>query len=397
MPSRRTGDRLKRRYLLLLLAVMLPVAATGSSPAADAPAPLPSAVARAPIALLVDLSAGQTLYARDAERRFLPASMTKAMSTLIAFDLIAAGKLDENAVVTVRPETAARWAGKGTTLNLRANERVAVRDLLRGMTTVSANDAAVALAEAALGSTDAWLAAMNSRARALGMNGSHFATPNGFPDHGHTYVTARDLVRLAEALITDHPALYRAYVGQQAMDWRGQRMASHDPFAGVLPGADGIKTGHTFEAGFNFLGSAARGGRRLVLVVAGVDTEPARAQAAKALAEWGFTAWDSRAWLQPGMVLGRVRVQQGAARSLPVTVPRGYALTFARGAPPQVAARIVYDGPVRAPVAKGTEVARLEVRIAGQVPYNLPLVAKQAVERAGPIDRLTNGLLGLFE
>lgn len=376
--------------------MLLPAAAGGSSTPTALPAPVPPEVAPAPIALLVDLSSGQTLYAREAERRLLPASMTKAMSTLVAFDLIAAGKLDENAVISVRPETAARWSGKGTTLNLRAGERVAVRDLLRGMATVSANDAAVALAEGALGSTDAWLAAMNARARQLGMSGSHFATPNGFPDRGRTYVTARDLVLLAEALITEHPVLYRRYVGQQAMDWRGQRLASHDPFAGVLPGADGIKTGHTFEAGFNFLGSVQRDGRRLVLVVAGVDTEPRRAQASKALAEWGFAAWDSRAWVQQGMVLGSVRVQQGAVRSLPVTVPRGYALSFAHGTAPQVSARIVYDGPVRAPIAKGAAVGRLEVRIAGQAPYSLPLAATRAVERAGPIDRLTNGLLGLL-
>lgn len=396
MLVRRTGGSLKRRILPLLLAMLLPAAAGGSSTSAALPAPVPPEIARAPIALLVDLSSGQTLYAREAERRFLPASMTKAMSTLVAFDLIAAGKLDENAVIAVRPETAARWAGKGTTLNLRADEHVAVRDLLRGMATVSANDAAVVLAEGALGSTDAWLAAMNARARQLGMSGSHFATPNGFPDRGRTYVTARDLVRLAEALVTDHPALYRRYVGQQAMVWRGQRLASHDPFAGVLPGADGIKTGHTFEAGFNFLGSLQRGGRRLVLVIAGVDTEPGRAQAAKALAEWGFAAWDSRTWLRPGTVLGSVRVQQGVARSLPVTVPHGYALSFARGAPPQVSARIIYDGPLRAPIAKGTPVGRLEVRIAEQAPYTLPLVATRAVERAGPIDRLANGLLGLL-
>lgn len=385
---------MKPILLPLLLALALPVGSGGGAPA---PAPVPGAVDAAKVALLVDLSAGQTLYAKGAEQRFLPASMTKAMTALIAFDLIAAGKLREDDVFTVSPETAARWAGKGTTLSLRPGERVRVGDLLRGVTTVSANDASVVLAEGALGSTDAWCAAMNARARQLGMTGSHFANPNGYPDQGKTYVTALDLVRLANALIRQHPQLYRSYFGHQAMDWRGQRLTSHDPFAGVFPGADGIKTGHTFEAGFNFLGAAERGGRRLVLVVAGLETEPGRANAAKALAEWGYREWDSRPLGSAGQVIGAVRVQGGDLRRLPVALERGFSLAVPRGTQPAIATRIVYDGPVRAPIAKGAQVAGLEVRIEGQPPHFLPLVAAQAVHPAGPIDRLGNGLLGAFE
>lgn len=381
---------MKPFHLPLALALTLPVAAGGA-------APVPAAVDAAPVALLVDLSAGQTLFARDADKRFLPASMTKAMSALIAFDLIRAGKLREDAVFTVRPETAARWSGRGTTLSLRPGEQVRVSDLLMGLATVSANDAAVALAEGALGSADAWCAAMNARARELGMNGSHFATPNGFPDGGQTYVTARDLIRLADALIYQHPQLYRRYVGKQAMNWRGVRMTSHDPFAGVLPGADGIKTGHTFEAGFNFLGAVERGGRRLVLVVGGAQTEPGRANAAKALAEWGYAAWDSHPLGKSGQAIGDARVQGGDARRVPLAFGRDYSLAVPRGTRPAVSTRIVYQGPIRAPIAKGAEVAGLEVRIAGQPLHVLPLVAAHAVGPAGPFDRLVNGLLGVFE
>ncbi len=383
---------------LLLLGLALPLTAVlGQDAPGPGQTPVPAAVDKAKVALLVDLSAGQTLYARDADKQFLPASMTKAMSALVAFDLIKAGKLSEQAVFTVRPETAARWAGKGTSLNLRPGEQVRVGDLLMGLTTVSANDAAVALAEGALGSTEAWCAAMNARARELGMAGSHFATPNGFPDRGATYVTARDLVRLANALIYQHPELYRRYFGHQAMDWRGARLASHDPFAGVLPGADGIKTGHTFEAGFNFLGSAERNGRRLVLVVAGAWSEPERAQAAKALAEWGYSAWDSRALGEGGQVIGAARVQGGDARSVPLALERRFALTVPKGSHPAVTTRIVYRGPLQAPLAKGAQVAGLEVQIAGQPVHYLPLVAAHSVGAAGPFDRLANGLLGLLE
>lgn len=351
----------------------------------------------APIALLADLNSGQVLYARAANQRFLPASMTKAMTALVAFDLIKAGKLREDTLIEVRPETARRWTGKGTTLNLHGGDKVSVRDLLMGTTTVSANDAAVVLAEGAIGSLDAWTAAMNARAAALGMSGSHFASPNGFPDHGRTYVTANDLLRLGVALIQDHPELYRRYFGHQSMVWRGAILRSHDPFAGLLQGADGIKTGHSYEAGFNFLGSVSRDNRRTVLVIGHAPTEPGRAKAAKALAEWGYRAWDSRAFLTPQFMVGMAKVQGGAVRDVPLGVPRAFTLSVPKGSAAKVSGRIIYDGPLRAPLAKGQQVATLEVHIAGQPNHSLPLVTLSAVAAAGPIDRIVNGLLGLFE
>lgn len=382
-----------RKILLLLTALALP----GSVGASGAAAPVPAVVHQAPVALLVDLSAGQTLYARNAEQRLLPASMTKAMTALVAFDLIAAGQLDENAEVTVRPETAARWAGQGTSLYLRPGQKVRIGELLLGVTTVSANDASVVLAEAALGSTAAWTQRMNQRAASLGMRGSAFHTPNGWPDGGKTYITARDMVRLARALIQDHPRLYARYFGKTGMDWQGQRFPNHDPFAGVVAGADGIKTGHTREAGYNFLGAVDRGGRRLVLVVGGVPSYAGRAQAARALAEWGYTAWVSRPFVRQGQIIGTARVQGGSARTVSLAPARPFNLTVPKGTSPRIATRIVYDGPVRAPVARGAALGALEVRIEGQPPHFLPLVAAQGVAKAGPIDRLVNGLLGLIE
>ncbi|HNN55193.1 MAG TPA: D-alanyl-D-alanine carboxypeptidase family protein [Novosphingobium sp.] len=384
---------MKHTLFPLLLALGMPLGAASSAPQCK---PVPAAVYDVPVVLLVDLSAGQTLYAHEAERRLLPASITKAMSALVAFDLIAAGKLSEDAAITVRPDTAARWSGRGTTLALRSGEQVKVRDLLMGLTTVSANDAAVALAEGALGSNEAWIAAMNARAQRLGMSGSHFATANGFPDGGKTYVTARDLVRLAQALITDHPALYQRYIGRKSMVWRGTELFSHDPFAGgALAGADGIKTGHTYEAGFNFLGAVERDGRRLVLVIGGAQNEDLRGKAATGLAEWGYSAWDSRAFLGAGQRIGSARVQNGDTRRVPLAVPRRFTLAVPKGFDAKVGARVVYRGPLRAPIAKGAQVAGLEVTIEGQPVHYLPLVAAETVDRAGPIDRIVNGLLGL--
>jgi len=388
---------LNHRHALLLIAALLPGAAASRSVAVEALQPLPVPAAQAPILLLVDLSAGQTLFARGAEQPFLPASMTKAMTMLVAFDLIRAGRLSEDAMFTVRPETAARLSGKGTTLWLQPGEQVRVGDLLHGIATASANDAAMVLAEGALGSDAAWIAAMNARAQALGMTGSSFASVNGLPDGGKTRVTARDMVRLAQALIVDHPELYRRYFGPREMDWKGQKLASRNPIAGVLPGADGIKTGHTREAGYTFLGAVERNGRRLVLVVGKAPTEADRARAAREVAEWGYAAWDSRPFLTPDWTVGAVRVQGGDARSVPVAVAQPFALAVPKGHRPRVSARIVYTGPVRAPVGKGQLVGGLEVQIDGQPPHYLPLVAREAVGKAGPIDRLVNGLLGPFQ
>lgn len=322
--------------------------------------------------------------------------MTKAMTALVAFDLIDAGKLREDDIIAVRPESAAKWAGKGTTLNLQPGEKVSVHDLLMGTTTVSANDAAVALGEGAAGSLAKWTDLMNARAAALGMTGSHFASANGFPDHGRTYVTANDLIRLARALIEEHPQLYHRYFGQRAMTWRGARLLSHDPLSGVLSGADGIKTGHSFEAGFNFLGSVVRGGRRVVLVVGGSPTEPSRASAARALGEWSFAAWDHRAFVAPGIVVGAAKVQGGKVRSVWLGVPRSFSLAVPQGEAAKVSGTLLYDGPLKAPLNKGQRVARLVIHLEGQPDHELPLVTLNAVEAAGPIDRIVNGLLGLF-
>jgi serine-type D-Ala-D-Ala carboxypeptidase (penicillin-binding protein 5/6) len=364
--------------------------------AAAPDAPPPPLAPDAEVALLIDLSAGgQPLYLRAANKPFLPASITKAMSALVAFDMIRAGKLTLDQQMPVRAETLARWAPSGTSMQLVPGEQVAVRDLLMGMTTVSANDAAAVLAEGAAGSVEAWVGLMNAAAARRGMRSSHFATPNGLPDHGLTEVSAPDLVRLADALIYDYPEFYHQFIGQRSFTWHGVTQLNHDPTIGVVPGADGIKTGHTFEAGFTFLGSAKRGDRRLVLVTARSQTEPGRAAAARDLLEWGFNAWDSRPLLGARQLVGRAMVQQGNARSVALIAPRAFSLALPKDARPPVSARIRYDGPVKAPIRQGAAIARLDITV-GTATHSLPLVAGENVAIAGPIDRMINGLVGLF-
>ncbi len=248
----------------------------------------------APIAMLVDLTSGQVLHAREANRRFLPASVTKVMTAYLAFEMIADGRLKPDTQYVVSERLAQEWSGKGSTLFLKSGDRVSVDTLLHGITTVSANDGAMQLAQGAAGSPAKWVGWMNQAASELGMNDSHFGTPNGWPDDGATFTTAQDLELLARAMITRHPDLYARYFGHRSYGYQGIGQDNHDPITGVIAGADGIKTGFTREAGYNFLGSAKRDHRRLVMVVAGIDSEAERTRIARAYIEWGFAAFEPR-------------------------------------------------------------------------------------------------------
>lgn len=370
-----------------------------AAPALAAPAPVPVSVEAAHEALLYDLSSGTALYARNPAARFLPASTTKVMTTLVAFNLIAAGTLKENDVVTVSPVLSSQWAGIGTSLFLRPNEKITVRDLLMGITTASANDAAVVLARHTAGSQERWAGWMNATARSIGMSGSHFATPNGWPDQGRTFVTARDLVTLARVMVERHPNLYRRYIGHPSIVWHGRALRNHDPMLGVVAGADGIKTGYTREAGYNFVGSVQRGGRRLLLVIGGAPTSEARARAARDLAEWGFAAWTAHSILPQGAIIGHAQVQGGSVRQIGLALTRPVALTLAQGAPSPggpIPGRVVYNGPIKAPVAAGTVVATLLVEPPGLPVQRIPLRAATAVQRGGIIDRTIAGLIGMW-
>ena len=363
-------------------------------------APLPSGsvapvAPEIPVVLLVDLSSGQTLFARDADRRFVPASVTKVMTAYSAFKLIEAGELSPSMQVTVSKEIADLWSGEGSSMFLKAGDRVTVGELLLGVTTVSGNDAAVVLSLAAVGSEDKWLALMNANAAELGMRDTHFGTPNGWPDEGRTYTSARDLARLAEAMTTRFPGLYKRYFGHRGLSYHNVAQNNHDPITGVVDGADGIKTGFTRESGYNFLGSAERGGRRLVMVVAGAPSPSLRNSTARDLIRWGFDAFESRVILPGGVPVGSARVQNGADGSVRLETGGEVLASVSPGSSDAVKMTIRYRGPVEAPIHKGDEVAFLHVAVAGQAPHDVPLVAADSVPVANAFQRMINGIVGL--
>lgn len=378
--------------ILVLASVVMALPA----PAREAAATLPATVASVPVYLAVDLSSHQVLAEQQADRRFLPASMTKVMTAYVAFELIREGKLSPDRRITVNPATAAMWATRGTGMRMKAGEQITVDMLLRGITTISANDASVVLAEGAAGSVAGWTSLMNAEARRLGMTTSHFGTPNGWPDAGATQVSARDMITLGTALIERHPELYARYFGKRSLTWNGVSGQNHDPIVGVVPGADGIKTGHTREAGYNFLGTASRNGRRIMIVIGGARSEEQRAAASRDLIEWSFHSREVLPLFAQGAIVGQALVQDGSARNVGLTAPRGINLTVQRGTRPRTTTTIRYRGPLTAPIAKGATVARLEIAVAGRVVNRVPLVASTDVAKAGPFDRLVNGVAGLL-
>lgn len=382
----------KRLSKWLALASALLLAATTQAQPAAAPPPEDEV----PIALLVDLTSGQVLHQRNADRRFVPASITKVMTLFRAFELIAAGKLVPAQTFTMRDETWREWSGEGSTMWIGAGEPVSVHDMLTGIANVSANDAAAALAEGQAGSVDAWVAAMNEEARSLGMTQSHFGTPNGWPDEGRTFTTAHDLVKLARAMITRHPELYARYIGKRGFRYNGIEQSNHDPLIGRTQGADGIKTGYTNEAGFGYLGSVERDGQRLVLVVAGVERSGTRARAARNYIEWGFRAFERRRVFGEQQVIGEARVQGGDARRVGLRTDRTVYVNMPRGASGELSMSISYDGPLRAPFSSGDRVATLVIEVPGMEPARLPLLATDDVEQAGVFARMLNGIAGWF-
>lgn len=383
------------RAILASIAMLAVAPANATRPPFETPAP---------VAFLKDLSSGAILYAKDADRQMPPASMAKMMTVYVAFDLIKKGELKLDQIITVRPETWKRWHGPeaGSTMFLSPGEQVSVRDLLFGIVVLSGNDACVVLAEGISGTEPAFAALMNRQAARIGMKGSHFGNSNGWPDGGVTHVTARDLATLAETTIRDFPDLYKTFYSRREFTW-GKTMGgeditqgNRDPLLGNVEGADGLKTGHTEEAGYGFTGSAEQRGRRLVMVLSGLTSMAERREQSIALMNWGFRAWQAKPLFSKGQKVETAQVQVGDEDSINLIAPRDLAVTIPAGLGSDVKLSVVYDGPIKAPIKAGQHIADLVVRTADTPPQTMPLVAEKDVKEAGFFRHMWLALLSLI-
>lgn len=341
-------------------------------------------------AILVDAATGTVLLDKNANARMPTSSMSKTMTIYMVFDALKRGTLKLGDTVTISEKA---WRMGGSKMFIEVGKDVKVEDLIRGVVIQSGNDASVALAEALGGSEDAFAAAMTRHAHDMGMVDSNFVNASGWPAENH-YSTARDLALLAYRLIYNFPEYYH-YFAEREFTYNKIRQANRDPLLGRVPGADGLKTGHTEVAGYGLIGSALRDGRRLILVVNGLKSETERRDESVRLLEWGFRNFENRTLVSKGEPIDRADVWLGTRPDVALAASEDINVVLPVGGRADIVMRMRYDGPVHAPVTKGDPVAKLFIEIPGQKPIETSLVAAEDVPRDGWFGRARTRLMYL--
>lgn len=368
---------------MLLLTSQLAMAANPLIPAA------PQISAKA--FLLIDADSGDILVSENPDQTLPPASLTKMMTSYIATHELDKGNINESDKVRVSIKA---WKTPGSRMFIKEGSSVVVEDLLRGIIIQSGNDASVAMAEFIAGSEDAFADLMNQHASLLGMNNTHFMNATGLPAQHH-YTTAGDLAKLARAIIVDHPDYYRMY-SEKAFTYNGIRQPNRNKLLWRDKSVDGLKTGHTEEAGYCLVASAERGGMRLIAVVLGTKSEEARATETQKLLTYGFRYYETRKLYSAGEVLEEAKVWGGAVDKVSLGVSENIFITVPRGQYSSLQASMEVDEHIAAGVETGQEFGKVQVKLQGQVLLDYPLVALEAVEPGGFFKRLWDQLVLFF-
>ena len=337
-------------------------------------------------ALLMDFATGQVMWEKAADERIGPASMSKIMTLYLAFEQLKKGQVKMDDTLAVGDKTWKEWNNRGSTMFIPARSRVKIEDLLRGIIIQSGNDACVVLAEGLYGSEAAFAEAANKRAKELGLTDSNFTNSTGWPDPNH-YMTARDLAVLGKRLIDDFPEYYPMFKEKDFV-FNGTRQGNRNPLLYKDTGTDGIKTGHTEDAGFGVTASAVRGGRRIIMVVHGLNNMRQRAGEAERLLDWGFRAFASYTLFKPGDKVGEAEVWLGEKLKVPLFVDETVSVAMAREARKDMKVQIVTEEPVPAPVKKGDAIGKLVVTAPGAPTREARLVAGEDVEKLGTLARI---------
>ncbi|MCA0920655.1 D-alanyl-D-alanine carboxypeptidase family protein [Pseudooceanicola nanhaiensis] len=334
-------------------------------------------------AFILDQTTNTILLAKDADTPIPPASMSKLMTLYVAFEALRDGRLtmDERLPVS----THAMNYG-GSTMFLDTTDKVRVEDLLQGIIVLSGNDACAVIAEAlSPDGTEAGFARyMTQRAQQLGMTNSTFANSNGWPADGHR-MSVRDLALLANHIITDFPEYYK-FFSEQRFEFDGrapQNVHNRNPLLSMGIGADGLKTGHTQEAGYGLVGSAKQGDRRVIFVLSGMDSTRTRAEEARSVVNWAFRQFGEAQIAKAGTEIARADVWMGAQPSVGLTVAQDQVALLPVLDAEKVAAEVVYNGPLQAPIKAGDQVAQLILKPEGLPEKSLPLVAMSDVPTGG--------------
>ncbi len=380
------------RYAGVLCGALMVVWSAGSAQAFET---------KARQALLLDYETGTAMLAKDADVQMPPSSMSKLMTAYMVFERLKEGSLSLDDTMTVS-ENAWRKGGAasgGSTMFLEPGSTATVEQLLKGIIIQSGNDACIVVAENLRGDEASFADAMNRRAEELGMTNSHFVNATGLPDPNH-YMTARDLAHLARRIIDDFPEYYRIY-SETEFSFNGITQHNRNPLLYKNMGADGLKTGHTSIAGYGLTASAEQAGRRVIMVINGLDSTKERSEEAERLMGWAFRNFENVTLLEAGAPISEAEVWMGDVDTVPLVSTETLKVTLPRTARRDMTVKAVYEGPIPAPIHQGDVIAKLLISGPDMETLEYPLSAARDVEELSLIGRLfaaaKNALFGLAE
>ena len=384
--------RLHIAAVLLLAAAVVAQGASSVAPKKD-DSPVQTTI---PAAILLDPDSESVLFEKNGDQPVAPASLAKLMTLEFVFNELKQGriKLDDEYVIS---ENAWRKGGApshGSTMFAAINSRVRLEDLIRGIVVDSANDACIAIAEALAGNEAAFGEMLTKRTREIGLEHSTFTNATGFTDP-NMRVTVRDMAHLARHIIQDYPDYY-PYFAEREFTWGKIRQQNRNPLLGLGISADGLKTGETAEAGFNLVGSAVQDNLRLIVVVAGAKSDKERAEEARKLLDWGFHGFEARVLFAEGQTIGEAKLFGGETSYVPLVGPGTVRVMIPRNSNERLLARIVYTGPIPAPVSRGQPIGKLQVFRGENLALEVPLTAGDDVGTGTMSQRAMDGATELM-
>ena len=335
-------------------------------------------------AFVVDYNTGTVLLSKNADVPMPPASMSKLMTLNLIFEALDNGRLSLEDTFRVSAEASQKGGSK---MFVREGARVRIEDLIRGVIVQSGNDACIVLAEGLSGTEDEFAKRMTQRARELGMMDSNFVNATGWPDPGQE-MSAEDLVFLATRLIEKFPQYY-GYFAEESFTWENIVQNNRNPLLGLGIGADGLKTGHTEEAGYGLVGSAVSEGRRIVFMIGGLDSALARSTEAERIARWAFREFEMKTLFKAGVPVDSANVWLGAEKSVEMALSSDIELLLQLESLNEITAHYTYTDPVEAPIRAGQKLGELIVMIPDSDPMHFPLTALTSVEAGGFTERIS--------
>lgn len=343
-------------------------------------------------AILMDFDTGEYLFTKNHEEMIAPASMSKLMTVYVLLSKINEGEisLDDKFLVSEKAWRKGGAASGGSTMFLKIGQEVSVEDLIKGIVIQSGNDACIVVAENIAGSEEEFAELLNETAEKLGLENAHFENATGLPHPEHK-ISVEDLAKLARHIIKDFPDFYH-FFKQKEFTYNGIKQGNRNPLLYTLKGADGLKTGHTSEAGYCLTGSVVRGDRRLIQVVAGLESNKERFEETESLMTWGFANYDNYKFFNRNQILAEVPVWYGATKNVDAVVEKDVVKTLKKSKRNKYTAKVVYNTPLKAPVYKGDKIGEVVISYKDKVVDKYPLVAKDSVAKMGAFSRFVENI-----